>query len=77
MDTLTSKLLHFTFIFNVFVFMQVFNLINARKLQKNEWNVFAHFCNNPLFFVIFVLELVLQIAIVEVGGKFFKTYPLD
>lgn len=30
---------HMTFIFNVFVFMQIFNFINARKIQ-GEWNVF-------------------------------------
>lgn len=71
------KLLHYTLIFHAFVFLQVFNLINARKLNVNEINVFTNFCNNPIFFAIFLLELVLQWLIVAVGGRFFKTYPLE
>lgn len=55
---LTEKLLHYTIIFNVFVFLQIWNLINARKLMPNEFNVFANFCNNPAFFVIFVISMV-------------------
>lgn len=35
---------HYTFIFNSFVFMQVFNFINSRKLN-DEFNVFANLCN--------------------------------
>jgi hypothetical protein len=31
---------HFTFLFNTFVMMQIFNCINARKI-KDELNVFA------------------------------------
>ena len=53
----TEKLLHYTLIFNVFVFLQVWNLINARKLLPNEFNVFKNFCNNPMFFVIFFISM--------------------
>jgi hypothetical protein len=78
-DTETMKLLHYTLIFHVFVFLQVWNLINARKLKKEDGacSVFKGFCNNPIFFIIFFLEIALQWAIVAVGGRFFKTYPLD
>lgn len=31
---------HFTFIFNTFVMMQLFNFLNSRKL-KDEWNTFS------------------------------------
>jgi len=34
---------HYTIFFNVFVFLQLFNEINARKLKKNELNIFAGF----------------------------------
>ena len=45
---------HFTIFFHIFVFLQLFNEINARKLKKSEINVFEGFFNNPLFlFVIF------------------------
>lgn len=33
---------HFTFIFNTFVMMQVFNFINARKLN-DEFNTFSSY----------------------------------
>lgn len=31
---------HFTFVFNFFVVLQIFNFLNARKL-KDEFNIFA------------------------------------
>ena len=39
---------HFTIIFNAFVWMQIFNEINARKIH-GERNVFENFFNNPVF----------------------------
>jgi len=36
----TEKCRHFTMIFNTFVFMQVFNEINSRKLAAYDYNVF-------------------------------------
>jgi magnesium-transporting ATPase (P-type) len=67
---------HFTLFFNIFVFMQVFNEINARKLKKEEINVFAGFFNNPLFLVIQLITIALQILFVNFGGKAIKCAPL-
>jgi len=39
---------HFTYVFNTFVCMTMFNFLNARKI-KDEKNIFEGFCNNPLF----------------------------
>ena len=39
---------HFTVIFNAFVWMQVFNEINARKIH-GERNVFENFFSNHVF----------------------------
>lgn len=36
----TQKVEHYTIIFNTFVFMQVFNEINSRKLGEFEYNIF-------------------------------------
>jgi Ca2+ transporting ATPase len=44
---------HYTIFFHTFVFLQVFNEINCRKLKRTEINVFEGFFNNPLF--IFVI----------------------
>lgn len=50
---------HYTVIFNVFVFMNLFNEINCRKIHEHDFNVFENFFNNPLFiFVIIVTILV-------------------
>ena len=62
--------------FNVFVLLQVFNEVNARKLKSTELNVFKNFFNNPLFLIILVLTLIIQIACVELGGQSLKTVQL-
>lgn len=40
---------HFTFIFNTFVMMQIFNFLNCRKL-KDEWNTFESKLSNLKIF---------------------------
>eukprot|EP00501_MAST-03F_sp_TOSAG23-6_P000886 GSMAST32.ASY1.ANO1.922.1 assembled CDS len=40
---------HYSMIFTVFVFMQIFNEINSRMLQ-DEVNVFKYITQNPIFF---------------------------
>lgn len=73
----TQKMLHYTFIFQVFVFMQIFNLINSRKIAIDEINVFKHFLNNPWFICIFFLTILIQVVLVEFGGTAVKTYALN
>jgi len=73
----TEKMLHYTIIFQVFVFMQIFNLINSRKIGDGEINVFANFFNNPWFIIIFILTIVIQCVLVELGGNAVKTYALN
>ncbi|XP_062104137.1 putative calcium-transporting ATPase 13, plasma membrane-type [Humulus lupulus] len=53
-----------TFIFNLYVFCQVFNQINARKLETK--NVFEKILANELFLVTAVFIIVLQILFVEI-----------
>ena len=71
-----DKGMHATLFFDVFVFLQIFNFFNARKLKKDELNVFADMFNNYLFIVIVILIFVLQIFIVEYGGETFHLVPL-
>lgn len=59
---------HYSMFFNVFVLLQVFNEINARKLKSTELNVFKNFFNNPLFLVILVVTVAIQMLCVEFGG---------
>eukprot|EP01064_Diplonema_japonicum_P030599 TRINITY_DN5241_c0_g1_i1.p1 TRINITY_DN5241_c0_g1~~TRINITY_DN5241_c0_g1_i1.p1 ORF type:complete len:1028 (+),score=329.87 TRINITY_DN5241_c0_g1_i1:23-3085(+) len=67
---------HLTIIFNVFVFLQVINEFNARKL-RNEVNLFAGLRRAPLFIVIIVVTTILQILAVQGVGSFMGCVPLD
>ncbi|ETO34560.1 hypothetical protein RFI_02534 [Reticulomyxa filosa] len=64
-----------TLVFNLFVWMQVFNELNARRVQ-NEWNVFSGIFENAYFVGIVTVTVALQILIIFVGGDFTSTVPL-
>jgi len=72
----TEKLLHMTYVFQIFVFMQIFNQLNARLLTPT-FNIFDGICRNWLFIAVALSTFVIQMAMVEVGGKITKTYPLE
>ena len=57
--------------------MQVFNSINARKLQKDELNVFTGICGNWLYILIQSIIIVGQIILVTFGGRAVRTHPLS
>ncbi|KAH8069377.1 calcium-transporting ATPase [Aureococcus anophagefferens] len=71
-----GETLHLTLIFNAFVFCQVFNEFNARSLF-NDVNVVAGLHSNPVFVGVIVFTVLLQVAIVQYGGDFAKTRPLN
>ncbi|XP_075886319.1 plasma membrane calcium-transporting ATPase 1 isoform X4 [Nelusetta ayraudi] len=66
---------HYTIVFNTFVLMQLFNEINARKIH-GERNVFEGIFNNPIFCSIVFGTFVIQIVIVQFGGKPFSCVGL-
>lgn len=68
---------HYSIFFNVFVLLQLFNEINARKLKHTEANVFENFLNNPLFLIILVSTIIIQLTMVKYGGKSMKTVELS
>ncbi|XP_069798297.1 plasma membrane calcium-transporting ATPase 1-like isoform X1 [Narcine bancroftii] len=67
---------HYTIVFNTFVMMQLFNEINARKIH-GERNVFEAIFRNPIFCSIVVGTFLIQIIIVEFGGKPFSCSGLS
>jgi len=67
--------LHYTLIFNSFVWMQLFNEVNARKLG-NELNAFKGLSKNYMFVGVFIATVVVQIIFVQAGGRFTSTSPL-
>ena len=68
---------HYSIFFNVFVLLQIFNEINARKLKHHEVNVFETFFNNPMFIVILISTIIIQLTMVKYGGKSMKTVELS
>ena len=68
---------HFTIFFNIFVYMQVFNSINARKLQKDELNVFTGIMGNWLYILIQSIIFGGQIILVTFGGRAVRTHSLS
>jgi hypothetical protein len=64
-----------TFIFNVFVFSQIFNEFNARSLG-DDWNVWRGLHRNRIFIVIIFISMGMQAIMVELCGEFCTTTGL-
>jgi Ca2+-transporting ATPase len=47
-----AKRKHFTYIFNTFIFLQLFNEINCRKVGRKDFNVFERFLHNNYFLLV-------------------------
>eukprot|EP00918_Siedleckia_nematoides_P094338 GHVU01207160.1.p1 GENE.GHVU01207160.1~~GHVU01207160.1.p1 ORF type:complete len:474 (-),score=89.17 GHVU01207160.1:198-1436(-) len=58
---------HYTIVFNVFIWMQTFNLINARKIN-NEYNMFRGLGKNYMWITMMVVIIVGQVLMVQFGG---------
>jgi Ca2+-transporting ATPase len=65
-----------TMIFNTFVWMQIFNEFNNRRLD-NKFNIFEGVHRNPFFIGITVLMVGLQVAIIFVGSTAFEIKPIN
>ncbi|MCK9630929.1 MAG: calcium-translocating P-type ATPase, PMCA-type [Methanoregula sp.] len=63
-----------TVFFSAFIVAAIWNGINCRAL---DGKMPPFFKGNPMFFVIMGMVLVLQIALVQFGGKIFSTVPLS
>ena len=66
---------HFTNIFNTFVWLQIFNLFNARRIH-DQWDIFRGIDKSTTAMTILVLIIIGQVLIIEVGGDAFKTTSL-
>ncbi|ORZ19375.1 PMCA-type calcium-translocating P-type ATPase [Absidia repens] len=81
---LYSDILHYdaeseilqTIVFNTFVFCQIFNEINCRRIDS-KLNVFTNIWANKFFLFIFALCVFLQAIIVNFGGPAFQVTQVD
>ena len=67
---------HTTIIFNTFIWFQIFNMFNARKLFS-EINIFEGFSRSIPALVILVVIVGFQVFAVEVAGPFLDTTGLS
>ena len=67
---------HGTIIFNAFIFCQLWNEYTSRMLF-DEWNMFQGVYNNGMFIFVSLVSTALQVMLVQVGGEWVKTSPLN
>lgn len=60
-----AKRKHLTYIFNTFVFLQLFNFINCRKIGPRDFNVFEAPLHNTYFLVVFAGTAAAQVLMCE------------
>ncbi|KAG5642715.1 hypothetical protein DXG03_002291 [Asterophora parasitica] len=60
-----------TLVFNAFVFAQIFNSVNCRRLDR-KLNIFEGVLKNRYFLAITAIEIAVQVLIVFVGGDAFQ-----
>jgi len=65
-----------TVVFNTFVWLQIFNEINCRRLD-NKLNVFSGVSQNSFFIVIMIVMVSCQALIIFFGGAAFSVHQLD
>ncbi|KAK3503343.1 putative calcium p-type ATPase NCA-3 [Neurospora crassa] len=72
----TESKRHSTFVFNTFVWLQIFNELNNRRLD-NELNIFEGITRNYFFWAINAIMIGGQVLIIFVGGEAFKITRLN
>ncbi|KAG7398751.1 hypothetical protein PHYBOEH_010494 [Phytophthora boehmeriae] len=67
---------HMTIVFNTFVWAQLFNELNCRKIH-DETNIFTGITKNRVFLYVCILQVAMQYAMVQHTGDWFNCKPLD
>jgi Ca2+-transporting ATPase len=67
---------HYTFLFNVFVYCQVFNLVNSRATEQGG-TVWVGMADAPFFFGIMLGIGMVQAFLVQLAGPVFSCTPLE
>ncbi|KAL4062136.1 Ca-transporting ATPase [Scleroderma citrinum] len=70
-NTTTNDSIVQTLVFNTFVFAQIFNSVNSRRLDR-KLNVFQGLFRNHYFIIITLIEIIVQVVIVFIGGAAFQ-----
>jgi P-type Ca2+ transporter type 2C len=73
----TSKCKVFTMLFNTFIYLNLFNQINCRKVKSDQLNVFANIFSNFHFLSVFCAVAGIQYVFVQWGGKLTRCAELS
>jgi magnesium-transporting ATPase (P-type) len=65
-----------SFLFNTFVWLQVFNAFNARSIRADR-TPFANLRNSTSFMAIIAIIAVSQVVIMFIGGAVFSIVPIE
>ncbi|KAK3345948.1 hypothetical protein B0T25DRAFT_266143 [Lasiosphaeria hispida] len=76
MDDEYEKMSLSTLVFNTFVWLQIFNEVNNRRLD-NKLNIFERITKNWFFICINLIMIGGQVLIIFVGSTAFKIHPLN
>ena len=63
-------------LFNIFIWMHIFNLINCRDISDKKFNPFRSLLSNKLFLFMLVGIISFQYVMVEFGGVLARTSGL-
>ena len=58
-DAARAKMTHLTLIFNTFVFLQLFNLLNCERVGVKDIKIFENFRKNYMFLIIWIAVITL------------------
>ena len=73
----TNKCRAFTMLFNIFIWMHIFNLINCRHLSENGLVPYKALFTNNLFLFILGGIVTFHLLIIEYGGVLARTSGLS
>ena len=71
----TERLRAMTIVFQTYFFMQIFNMINSRRID--DYNVFENLTQSYALILVILLALGIQMLIIAFGGRLMRTYPLS
>jgi len=74
-DTTGGLRFDLTILFNTFVWLQIFNEFNARRLG-DDYRIWHRIFDNSIFWWVIVITIGLQVIMVELGGAFMSCKPL-
>lgn len=69
----TTPSRHLTIVFNLFVFMQIFNMICSRKIN-DQVNIFDGITSNPAFLIVWTIIVIVQICCCQLFGRFVSVH---